>query len=102
MFLYHIKVGQFKLRPAMRFFCNVLLWIGLLFFFQSAVVARENNALNKTLRYSVLPDSSQEIIDSRFSPLISYLKREAGIEFEYVKASNYQGLVKLFIDKKIE
>ncbi|HBV22029.1 MAG TPA: putative selenate ABC transporter substrate-binding protein [Nitrosomonas sp.] len=54
------------------------------------------------LRLGILPDSSPEIIKQRFSPLMRYLERKAGIRIELRIPNDYRELVRQFTTKKID
>ncbi|WP_181258184.1 phosphate/phosphite/phosphonate ABC transporter substrate-binding protein [Nitrosomonas aestuarii] len=57
---------------------------------------------HQILKLGVLPDSSPEMIKQRFSPLMRYLERKAGIRIELLIPTDYRELVRQFTTKKID
>ncbi len=80
-----------------------LLWFGLLLLsVQLPVFAGQADAAGKHLRFGVLPDSARDFIEARYAPLLQYIKQETGINIQMVVPENYQKLLQLFKDKKID
>jgi len=71
--------------------------------FNAVAFAEEINAFNKTtLRFGILPDSAQHIIDDRYKPLINFIEQQLDIKIDVVKSQNYQQLLTQFKEKKID
>jgi len=83
---------------------QVLPWIGLLvFLLQSPAIARQPpSPAHVALRFGILPDSARDIIDARYAPLLHYIKQETGISIELLVPENYQELLTLFREKKLD
>jgi phosphonate transport system substrate-binding protein len=56
----------------------------------------------KTLNIGVLPDHHPGKMHARYIPLLDYLRSETGVAFELVTPTNYQELLDLFGQKKID
>ena len=50
----------------------------------------------------VLPDESMEQLHLRYDPLLDYLSAETGFKFNLVLASDYNDLLNLFIEEKLD
>jgi len=82
---------------------TVFLSLIFLILFNTSAFAEEINALNKTtIRFGILPDSAQHIIDDRYKPLINFIEQELDIKIDVVKSQNYQQLLTQFKEKKID
>jgi len=82
---------------------TVFLSLIFLILFNTSAFAEEINALNKTtIRFGILPDSAQHIIDDRYKPLITFIEQELDIKIDVVKSQNYQQLLTQFKEKKID
>lgn len=77
----------------------LLLAAGLYYLLQSE--SRNYTGLS-TLKVGILPDESIEQLQARFSPLLDYLAAETGLEFRFVESSDYDELVGLFIEDKVD
>jgi phosphonate transport system substrate-binding protein len=51
---------------------------------------------NLVFKVGVLPNAEEEELEHRHSPLLAYLSRETGWEFELVLADSYESLLELF------
>ena len=54
------------------------------------------------LRVGILPDSSVDILQQRYAPLLDYLSAETGLEYKLVLPENYAALIRLFRDKEVD
>ena len=82
-----------------KFICVILLALACL----SCALDRESDKVElSTLRISILPDESKEKLLQRYTPLFEYLSRETGIPYELIIPKDYNELLGLFHDKKID
>lgn len=68
----------------------------------SACSGNEQGASLGTVRVGVLPDQGEEVLRERYAPLLRYLSNETGAFVELVVPRNYEELVRLFGERKIE
>ena len=76
----------------------VIAFVGLVWVVQS----NQQQVSLQILRVGVLPDEDSNIIRTRYTPLLEYLSKETGINTELILPANYQELVRLFNEGKIE
>ena len=58
--------------------------------------ARFGHTVPSAVRVGVLPDMNQEELERRYSPLLSYLAEETGLDFRLVVPADYAELLQLF------
>ncbi len=61
-----------------------------------------HEATPSVLRVGVLPDESVEALHQRYDPLLDHLSAETGLDFKLVPPSDYDELVRLFRDHKVD
>ena len=82
-----------------KFICLILLALACM----SCANENGNDKVElSTLRISILPDESQEKLLQRYTPLFEYLSREIGIPYQLIIPKDYDELLVLFHDKKID
>lgn len=55
--------------------------------------ARQENTAPAAIRVGVLPDQPQELLSTRYRPLLVYLENTVGVPFEWVPSSDYAHLL---------
>lgn len=65
-------------------------------------VENHKNVALTTINVGILPDESMDQLQARFGPLLDYLVVETGFEFRLVESSDYDELVNLFIEDKVD
>jgi len=82
-----------------KFICLILLALACI----SCAIDKESDKVElSTLRISILPDESKEKLLQRYTPLFEYLSRETGIPYKLIIPKDYNELLGLFHDKKID
>lgn len=76
--------------------------IALIFALFSLLVACTENNKNPIVRVSLLPDTSKEQLDKRFKPLLEYVTKKTGVDFQLIYADSYSDLYEKFINKEID
>ena len=94
---YRLPFNQFHRFAFWVLFCWVVVLASA-----HADPAQKNTLATQVLRFGVLPDSSPEIIEYRFNPLLRYLERETGLHIEMIIPNNYSELIHQFQAKKID
>ncbi|MDJ0834063.1 MAG: phosphate/phosphite/phosphonate ABC transporter substrate-binding protein [Gammaproteobacteria bacterium] len=62
----------------------------------------QDQSLYSVINVGVLPDESMDQLNYRYSPLIEYLSQQTGRSFELVPATDYNHLLTLFIEQKVD
>jgi len=68
----------------------------------SACSGNEQGASLGTVHVGVLPDQSEKVVRERYAPLLGFLSNETGAVVELVVPRNYEELVRLFGEGKID
>jgi phosphonate transport system substrate-binding protein len=94
---YRLPFNQFHRFAFWVLFCWVVVLASA-----HADTAQKNTLATQVLRFGVLPNSSPEIIEYRFNPLLRYLEHETGLHIEMIIPNNYSELIHQFQAKKID
>lgn len=85
---------------AIRLVRLILVIAGLSLFLASC--QERQTSLPDTLKIGILPDQNTATIIELYQPLIIYLRNELDVDINLVAASNYEELLDMFVNNKID
>jgi len=86
----------------MRFLSVTIIIILTGIILQSCDDEKTNHYTPQKIRVGILSDGSKTESEQRFTPYLRYLEAEIGTTFELVVPDNYEQLIELFAEKKVD